>query len=218
MTFRVVLRLNELVPAGLQAGRGVCVCVCVCEVGVCGGVGVCVWVGVCVCLTGRAGKSLVHLALFGEIGFCPGGLVGGAFELRWRLGVLELPVGGGEPGSPLGAHAGDGVVGSLAEQTPPPASGKEGWGAAGSRAPGASRERPGLRAVGGPCAGPVCTPLGGGSRPTLQPLPDPLWAAGVGDLSPHRPSDFRPPEPAVFPPPSAAPSPAPPPTEYLCRT
>lgn len=69
-------------------------CVCVRGRGVC--------VGMCVCVTGRAGTSLVHLALFGEreIGFCPGGLVGGAFELRWRWGVLELPVAGWGTGQP----------------------------------------------------------------------------------------------------------------------
>ena len=69
---------------GLQAGQG----------------GVCVCMRVCV--TGQAGKSLVHLALLGEreIGFCPGG-ASGAFELLWRWGVLELPVRGRGTGQPL---------------------------------------------------------------------------------------------------------------------
>lgn len=42
------------------------------------------------------------------------GGAGGAFELGGGVwGVLELPVGGGEQGSPLGAQAGDGAVGEL---------------------------------------------------------------------------------------------------------
>ena len=66
-----------------------CVCGCVCA-------------RARVCVTGQAGKSLVHLALLGEreIGFCPGG-AGGAFELLWRWGVLELPVGVRKTGQPL---------------------------------------------------------------------------------------------------------------------
>lgn len=98
--------------------------------------------------------------------------------------MLELPVGGGEQGSPLGAQAGDGAVGSLAEQTPPPASGKQCWGTAGSWAPG----RPGSvldsELSEAPARG-LCAHLeGGGSQPTHEPLLTPLlWAAGAGDLS-----------------------------------
>lgn len=105
-------------------------------------VGVCARAHVCVsqvrqenhlCIWHYLGSERSVSALGEPVGHlsCCGG--GGCWSCR---------LGCGKQGSPFGAQAEDGAVRSLAEQTPPPASGMECWGAAGSRAPGASRERP----------------------------------------------------------------------------
>ena len=116
--------------------------------------------GGCVCVFDGSGRKITCASgiIWGDR-FLPWGLVGGAFELRWRWGVLELPVGGRGTGQPpWGAVWGWGG-GEPGRADPAPGIWEGGLGRSRQPGPGGIQ-----RAVRGPRAGPACTPLGG-SRP-----------------------------------------------------